>query len=214
MKITELVEDITTELRIEKPDEEDTFGIPRKQMPQIKEEDYPEFFEYLKEHGVSITNDTVPARSLKPIQKDFSDKGVVKALMLRKNDKPVIASSDNYIVDGHHRWLGAVNTRSQVSVIRADIPISKLLGLVRKFPKTYYKDIYDIKPVDLDSPDQTDDKTKKQNESASAGATSAGAVATIAPGRKKKKSQYNADGTMKNALDTDDNVMGSKTIKR
>lgn len=201
MKIRELDESIVKELRIEKPDEEDTFGIPRKEMPQIKEEDYPEFFAYLKDHGVSITDDTVPARSLKPIQKEFSDKGVVKALMLRKNDKPVIASSDNYIVDGHHRWLGAVNTRRPVSIIRADIPISKLLGLVKKFPKTYYKDIYDIKPV---------------GETASAGATSAGAVASVAnpPRRKKKKSQYNADGTMKNALDANDNVMGSKTLKR
>src|SRR6056297_991202 len=99
MKLTEIDSKITNELKIVKPDEEDTFGIPRKQMPQIKEEHYPEFFEYLKEHGVSITNDQVPAKSLKPIQKEFSDKGVLKALLLRKNDKPVIASNDNYIVD-------------------------------------------------------------------------------------------------------------------
>jgi hypothetical protein len=55
-------------------------------------------------------------------------------------------------------------------------------------------------------------------ESASAGATSAGAVASIAnpPTKKKKKrsSAYNPDGTMKNALDTDTNVVGGKTVKR
>lgn len=54
-------------------------------------------------------------------------------------------------------------------------------------------------------------------ESASAGATSAGAVAAVPnpPQRKKKKkSQYNADGTMKNALDTDTSVFGGKTVKR
>jgi hypothetical protein len=54
-------------------------------------------------------------------------------------------------------------------------------------------------------------------ESASAGATSAGAVASIAnpPEKKKKKSSvYNKDGTMKNALDVDNNIMGSKPVKR
>lgn len=54
-------------------------------------------------------------------------------------------------------------------------------------------------------------------ESASAGATSAGAVASIAnpPSKKKKKSSaYNADGTIKNALDVDTNVVGGKTVRR
>jgi hypothetical protein len=53
-------------------------------------------------------------------------------------------------------------------------------------------------------------------ESASAGATSAGAVASVAnpPQRKKKSSVYNPDGTMKNALDVDNSIMGGKPVKR
>lgn len=53
-------------------------------------------------------------------------------------------------------------------------------------------------------------------ESASAGATSAGAVASVAnpPKGKKKKSSHNPDGTIKNALDTDTNVVGGKPVKR
>ena len=204
MKITEVADGITNELRIDKPDEGDTFGIPRKQMPQIKEEDYPEFFEYLKDNNVTIKNGKVPATSLKPVQKEFNDKGVVKALMLRANDKPIIASADNYIIDGHHRWLAAVNIKSQVTIIRADLPVTELLKLVKNFPKTYYKDISDIKPV---------------GESASAGATGAGSVATVAnpPATKKKRkkaSVYNPDGTIKNALDIDTNMLGSKPVKR
>lgn len=203
MKITDLDENITKELRIEKPSDDETLGVPRKQMPQIREEDYPEFLKYLKEHGVEISNDKVNARSLKPIQKEFSDKGVVKALLLRKNDKPVIASSDNYIIDGHHRWLGAVNTKQQVNIIRANIPVTKLLTLVKQFPKTYYKDIYDIKPVE---------------ETASAGSSSAGAVASVAnPGKDpvpKAKQKKNKDGTVKNALDMPSNIFGGKAVKR
>lgn len=213
MRLDEVDNSVTNELKIFKPDEDDTLGIPRRKMPQIKEHDYPEFLKYLKSNDVSITKERVKANQLKPIQKEFSDKGVLKALLLRKNEKPVIASSDNYIIDGHHRWLGAVNTRADVSVIRANTPVSKLLKLVHAFPKTYYKDIYDIAPIENPSPE--DDPSVK--ESASAGATSAGAVAAVANpvGKKKKKSSaYNKDGTIKNALDADTNVLGSKPVKR
>jgi hypothetical protein len=65
-------------------------------------------------------------------------------------------------------------------------------------------------------------------ESATAGATTAGSIASIAsvPGGKRKiskKGKYgapeapqvkNSDGTAKNALDVNKNIMGGKTIKR
>ena len=72
------------------------------------------------------------------------------------------------------------------------------------------------------------EKNKKMNEEATAGATSAGSIATVAsvPGAKRKvskKGKYgapkapqatNSDGTAKNALDINANVMGGKAIKR
>ena len=203
MKITDIDKHIISELKIQKPDASQTLGIPRKRMPQIKEQDYPEFLKYLEENGVTITRGRLPANQLKPVQKEFSDKGVMKALLKRDNEKPIIASSDNYIIDGHHRWLAAINTRNTVSIIRASVPVKQLLKLVHAFPKTYYKDIY---------------------ESASAGATSSGAVASVAnpPARSKRKNNgtpeapqlKNPDGTVKNALDLDNNVLGSRPVKR
>lgn len=140
------------ELKVYQPPEEETLGIPRRQMPQVRSDDYPEFLSYLKDNGASIEVDRVPAASLKPIQKDFSDAGVLKALQLRDREKDVIASSDNYIIDGHHRWLAAVNTKNTIPIIRIDVPVQRLLELVKQFPKTYYKDIYDIKPVEKNTP--------------------------------------------------------------
>jgi hypothetical protein len=69
---------------------------------------------------------------------------------------------------------------------------------------------------------------KVLDETASAGATSAGSIASVAnpPSAKfktRKRGKYgapeapqkkNADGTAKNALDIGNNLMGSKTIKR
>ena len=138
-----------TELKIEKPDAKDTMGIKRNQMPQVATKDYPEFLDYLKDNGATFTKDTVPADSLKAIQGEFSDQGVEKALRLRKIEKPIIASSDNYIIDGHHRWLAALNTGVDVNIFRVDIPGKQLLQLVKDFPKTTYKDIYTEGPQDF-----------------------------------------------------------------
>ena len=132
------------ELRINIPSGEG-MGIPRKQMPQIKSSDYPEFVDYLADNGASFTKETVPAKSLKPVQKEFSKKGVEKQINKLAKDgvkKPVIASSDDYIMDGHHRWLVALNTKDDVDIYRVNKPGKELLDLLLDFPKVYFKDIY------------------------------------------------------------------------
>lgn len=139
MKIRDL-----TELKIEKPDSKNTLGIKRADMPQIKSDDYPEFIEYLKQNGAILKNQkNVSADILKPIQSEFSDAGIEKQMQKKGVRKKVIVSSDNYIIDGHHRWLVAVNTGDTVDVLRiTNINVRDLLKLVLDFPKTYFKDIY------------------------------------------------------------------------
>ena len=82
------------------------------------------------------------------MQKEFSDQGVEKQLQRNKekgegiNPKPLLASSDSYIVDGHHRWLAALNSGHKVSILRANADGNKLLSLTLKYPRVYFKDIY------------------------------------------------------------------------
>jgi dephospho-CoA kinase/Zn-dependent peptidase ImmA (M78 family) len=141
-----LFETPVQELKIEKPDPKDTLGVKRKEMPQVKSDDYAEFIEYLKKNGATFTKETIPARDLKAMQKEFSDEGIMKQLMKNieqgPNRKAVIASSDDYIMDGHHRWLVAINTGADLNVFRVNLPAYELYDLVNKFEKTYYKDIY------------------------------------------------------------------------
>ena len=138
---------ILHEFRIDMPADGEGMGIPRKKMPQIKTKDYPEYFKYLKDNGVHFQKlDSVKAATLKPTQSEFSKQGVEKQLqkMWDKNDgdKPLIASSDDYIIDGHHRWLVAKNTRRPLTIFKADVPMKELMALTLKFPKVYFKDIY------------------------------------------------------------------------
>ena len=159
------------ELKIVKPDPKDTMGIKRNEMPQVATKDYPEFMDYLKDNGAEFKKETVPAKSLKAVQGEFSDQGVEKALRKRKLKKASIVSSDNYIIDGHHRWVAALNTGQDVDIIRVNMPAKELLKLVKDFSKTTYKDIYTEgyklqleRGSDMDVLHITDTKTGKRTE--------------------------------------------------
>lgn len=133
------------ELKIKKPDSNDTLGVTRDKMPQVAKDDYPEFFKYLKNNGASFEKETVAPDTLKPIQGEFSDAGTIKAIVKDKLEKPIIASSDDYIIDGHHRWLAAINIKKDVNIIRVSFPGKQLLKLTNEFPLTTYKSIYELK---------------------------------------------------------------------
>ena len=138
-------ENIVRELKIQKPDPKDTLGIKRKDMPQIKKQDYEEFIEYLQKNGATFKRETVSADELKAMQAEFSDAGVLKQLKkdIDKNyaGKAIIISEDDYVLDGHHRWLVAKNTGRDLDVFRVNKPAYELFDLVNEFEKVYYKDI-------------------------------------------------------------------------
>ena len=135
------------ELKINKPDTKDTLGKLRKDMPQIKKQDYEEFMDYLKSNGAKFRKETVPASELKAMQSEFSDKGIIKQLEKNIdqgiNSKAIIISDDDYVLDGHHRWIVAMNTGNDLDVYRINIPAHKLFDLTKGFEKTYYKGMYE-----------------------------------------------------------------------
>jgi len=138
------------ELKIVKPDFKDTKGIKRSDMPQVSKKDYPEFFEYLRANGATFEmQKDIPAKTFKSTQGEFSDAGVERSMSkLAKGakKKPIIVSQDNYIIDGHHRWLVAMNLgNSTVDTIKISMDADELLALVKAFNKTSYKDIYSEK---------------------------------------------------------------------
>ena len=122
----------------------DTLGIERGEMPQIEKDDYPELIKYMKSHDVNWKKNTISTRELKPIQKDFTLDRMMKAVRKAKIVKPLLATSDNYIIDGHHRWLAtmSIDSTDTMDVIQFDAPANVVMELINKFPKTTYKEIY------------------------------------------------------------------------
>ena len=76
-----------SEFKINKPKASDTMGITRDKMPQVKQDDYQEYKTYLKDNGVTLRPEVVDAKSLKPMQKEFSDQGVTKQLNKNKHKR-------------------------------------------------------------------------------------------------------------------------------
>lgn len=132
------------ELKIVKPHPDDTLGVPRRHMPQIDEKHYEDLFRYIYDNGGKIKKETVDPADLMSTQSEFSDKGVEAAMTNGKMNKPIIISSDDYVLDGHHRWLAAKNAKiHNITAFRMSIPAQEGLSMLINFPQTTFKDIHE-----------------------------------------------------------------------
>lgn len=80
----------------------------------------------------------VSAKDLIPIQEQiYFDKGIDTIIREKENtksfldSKTTIISSDNYVIDGHHRFLTALllDPKYKVNCMMIDLPLSKLLPM-------------------------------------------------------------------------------------
>ena len=133
-----------TELRVDRPNAKDTLGIERGKMPQVRSKDYDDLIKHLKKNGVRVQKKAVKASTLKATQSNFNvDKIVDKISNIKTlgKAKPLIVSSDNYIIDGHHRWLAAKNVGGSIDVMQSNVKVKELLKHVYSFDKTFTKGI-------------------------------------------------------------------------
>ena len=132
-------------MKIWKPAKNETLGISRRNMPQVASQYMNELWDWLEMKGAKIRKVRFPANSLKAIQGEFDDVKIISAMYRRvekDTPKPLIASQDRYIIDGHHRWLAVrnMNATQKLPVWHvSNFGIHKLLEEVKKFPYTTYK---------------------------------------------------------------------------
>lgn len=112
--------------------------LPREQMPQVRSMYMAEYLAYLKKHGVSSSEETVPAKNLKPTQGEINGD---KARAFDPNMFPNLrglCTADDYVLDGHHRWQHGVWNNLSLKMIRIHAPIKKILQLTKGFPHAEY----------------------------------------------------------------------------
>ena len=115
-------------------------------MPQIEDKYQTTFFRYLRDNLIKFTKRLVHVRELRPAQTELRVDIAHKLLKSNstKLKKPIIVSSDNYLMDGHHRWFAFIldDANMKVNVVKVDLPGSKLLDMMNKF------DYVVTKPID------------------------------------------------------------------
>lgn len=111
------------------------FYVPRERMPQIDEADYPRFVtDAMQWHGCRF--DVAPVMELHAHQR--IDHRMAERMDPRDRIKPIIVSSDNYIVDGNHRWWANVYGGSSfINVIRLSADFNSCIAWALALPYVY-----------------------------------------------------------------------------
>jgi hypothetical protein len=114
------------------------FYVPRANMPQVNEDDYPALIHFAASLGVDHLDDFVPCKDLKVHQKVDHKKVqhmVADPLLLKKR---CLVSADSYVLDGNHRYWAHWKAGTVVPVIRFLLPFEAAIKFLFKFPRTYY----------------------------------------------------------------------------
>jgi hypothetical protein len=117
----------------------DNLGIMRDQMPQVPYERKGEFISEMEKRGIAVTREEVSPQKLHPIQAEISAKKSGKlARDIKENGHGksdgarIIVSSDDYIIDGHHRWAASAflsfkDKGQSIPVLRVDMTHMELI---------------------------------------------------------------------------------------
>jgi hypothetical protein len=120
----------------------DGLGYTRDQMPQIPDDMRQKFFDYLDKKGIGNSAEKVDPTTLQPSQKEIAGPhtGDFYHDMDGKipQDKTILVTKDNYVLDGHHHWAASVavaldDPSQKMSVIRLDANAKDLIALGNKF---------------------------------------------------------------------------------
>lgn len=116
----------------------------RKDMPQIDKMD--KFVEDVTANGYKISHKSIDPEKLKPTQTEFN-KDKIKGMIETGNykGKPIVITSDNYILDGHHRWKSYLIQKEQQPVIQVNMTFDELFDFVDGKKYIKYKQIHEMK---------------------------------------------------------------------
>lgn len=130
---------------IELPKKSMTLGIPRDKMPQIDPSHIADFIQYLKSKSVDVSTKEMDPKNLIPTQNNFN-LAKVKSIMndhdgANETSRHILVSKDNFVLDGHHRWLAHKEKNRSISVHQLDVPVEDAIAHMIKYPKSYTKQI-------------------------------------------------------------------------
>jgi len=125
----------------------DNLGIMRDKMPQVPKDQKDEFLVEMTNRGIAVTREDLSPQKLHPIQAEISaSKSGKIARDIKENGHGkgdgarIVISSDNYVIDGHHRWAASAflsfkDKGESIPVLRVDMTHMELIDVVLAWNK-------------------------------------------------------------------------------
>ena len=113
--------------------------IDRKDMPQISADRVMHFFNL---HHAEHAHETVGTGTLKPTQGEFNVDKIANMGDTAKG-MPIMVSKDNFVLDGHHRWLANHIDSGSQRVIRTPWDLDESLDKMREYDHVFYKGVHE-----------------------------------------------------------------------
>jgi len=112
--------------------------IPRKDMPQIKNDNREAFLKYLEDNNVKYQHKDITVKDYRIVQGEIDLSKVLSIISKGSRDYyPLIVSSDGFVIDGTHRFVAKylVDKNDTAQAIVIDLSASKLLNLTNSFDR-------------------------------------------------------------------------------
>lgn len=112
-------------------------------MPQIREEDIPDFLNFVRQKNIQVKKSTMKISELLPTQNEVNPERIVAKVQKAGKVKPFIISSDNYILDGHHQLyaLKYIDPKTAVTVYKVSVPMKEFINIAKSYPRVSYKSL-------------------------------------------------------------------------
>ena len=116
---------------------QDGLGYSRSEMPQIPRKMRDDFVAELAKEGITSTKELVDPTTLQPSQREIglgrASELFTKADGVIPQNKYLLVSADNYIIDGHHNWAANVAIHLQdpsqmMPIIRVGAPATEVIS--------------------------------------------------------------------------------------
>lgn len=120
--------------------------LDRSQLPQVRSKDIPDYLQWLRDNrGYTYARLELPVGTLYPSQSNFNQSKIRSFMKQQREDlrQPIIVSADNYVMDGHHRWIALLNkdNRDTVQAIVILAKIRDLIAATKQYPKSTTKGV-------------------------------------------------------------------------
>lgn len=121
-------------------------GIPRSNMPQIDMDKLDGVLDWLDRNDIGYKEEDIAVRSLRLTQGEINSLKVFKLMRMNRSKgfkTPIVISSDNYVLDGSHRFVAVYNQdeRARMKAIKIDLPVMQAFRALRDAPGVRHRSV-------------------------------------------------------------------------